>query len=120
MSANLTPTEKQRIHTLLMKLEPVPKEDEGTNEPYPLVMFIFRQIGHILKAATPHVQSLAVSIVEFEKRYNIARGILEMGMSVAERGVDFAIRLGLNKALFNFGIALGRGVGEIYRAYKEG
>jgi len=41
-----------------------------------------------------------------------------MGIGVAERGVNIAIRLGLNDAIMNFGTALGRGVGETYKAYK--
>lgn len=40
-------------------------------------------------------------------------------MCMAERGVDIAIKLGVNDALINFGTALGRGMGESYRVYKE-
>jgi hypothetical protein len=46
--------------------------------------------------------------------------MLEFGLGIAERSVDLAVRLGLNDALINFGTALGRGVGESYRVYKEG
>lgn len=47
------------------------------------------------------------------------KGLLDVTMSMAERGVDIAVRLGLNEALINFGSALGRGVGESYRVYKS-
>jgi hypothetical protein len=57
--------------------------------------------------------------VELEQRYNIARNVLEFGMGMVERGVDVAIKLGVNEALISFGGALGRGVGETYRVYRE-
>lgn len=65
------------------------------------------------------MQSFAVRLVEFEQKYNVGRGILETGMGMAERGVSFAIRLGVNDVLVNFGTALGRGVGESYRVYRD-
>lgn len=43
-----------------------------------------------------------------------------MGMGMVERGVDIAVKLGVNDAIMNFGTALGRGVGESYRVYREG
>jgi len=45
--------------------------------------------------------------------------MLEIGISMAERGVDIAVKLGVNDALINFGTALGRGMGESYRVYRE-
>jgi hypothetical protein len=65
------------------------------------------------------VQTFAIRLVEFEQRHNVARGALEMGMGMVERGVDIAIKLGVNDAIMNFGTALGRGVGEGYRVYRE-
>ena len=58
--------------------------------------------------------------MEFEQRYSVARGILGVGIGMAERGVDIAVKLGVNDALVGFGTALGRGFGESYRVYKEG
>lgn len=40
-------------------------------------------------------------------------------MGMVERGVDVAVKLGVNDAVVGFGTALGRGVGESYRVYKE-
>ena len=65
------------------------------------------------------MQSFALRLVELEQRHNIARGMLEIGISMAERGVDIAVKLGVNDALINFGTALGRGMGESYRVYRE-
>jgi hypothetical protein len=115
--ANLSTAEKQRIHCLLKNLQPVPEGDEG-DEPYPFVIFLFRQLGLLVRRLSPHVQSFAIQLVEFERRHNVARACVETGMGLMERGVDIAIKLGLNDALINFGTALGRGVGESYRVYK--
>jgi hypothetical protein len=82
-------------------------------------MFLFRQFGLLLKNISPHVRSFASKVVEFEQRHNVARGMLDMGMGIAEKSVDLAVRLGLNDAIINFGAALGRGVGESYRVYRE-
>jgi hypothetical protein len=101
----------------LKNLQPVPGDGEG-GEPYPFVIFMFRQLGLLLKQISPHVQTFAVRLVEFERRYNVARGCIEMGMGLAERGVDVAIKFGLHDALISFATALGRGVGESYRVYK--
>jgi hypothetical protein len=117
--ANLSASEKQRIHILLRSLQPIPQDTNCYDEPYPFVIFLFRQLGLLLKHISPHVQSFTVGLFEFERRYDVARGILEAGMSMAERGVDIAIKLGVNDALINFGTALGRGMGESYRVYKE-
>ena len=89
------------------------------NEPYPFLMFLFRQFGLLLRAISPHIQSLLVRLVELEQRYNITRNMFELGMGMIERGVDMAVRLGLNDALISIGSALGRGVGETYRVYRE-
>ena len=66
------------------------------------------------------MQSFALRLVELEQRHNIARSMVEMGMSMAERGVDIAVKLGVNDAIINFGTALGRGMGETCRVYNEG
>ena len=118
--ANLPPSERQRIHTLLRKLAPVPQQDEYSysDEPYPLLIFLFRQFGLLLKTISPHIQSIALRLVEIEQRHNILRGGIEVGLGVCERGVDIAVKLGLNDALIGFGSALGRGVGESWRVYK--
>ena len=58
--------------------------------------------------------------MEFEQKHSVARGILGMGIGMAERGVDIAIKLGVNDAIVGFGTALGRGFGESYRVYNEG
>lgn len=65
------------------------------------------------------MQTFAIRLVEFEKRHNVARATLELGMGMVERGVDVAVKLGVNEAIMNFGTALGRGVGEGYRVYRE-
>ena len=104
---------------MLQKLQPIPQDTNCYDEPYPFIIFLFRQLGLLLKHISPHVQSFAVRLVEFEQRYNVARGMLDIGMGMAERGVDIAIKLGVNDALINFGTALGRGMGESYRVYKE-
>lgn len=116
----MSSSEKRRIHDLLKKLHPVPQDAECSAEPYPFIIFLFRQFGLFLKSLSPHVRSFAIRIVEFEQRHNVARGVLEVGMGMAEKSVDLAVRLGLNDALINFGTALGRGVGESYRVYREG
>ena len=72
-----------------------------------------------MKHISPHIQSLALRLVEIEQRYNVVRGLLETGMGMAERGVNLAVRLGVNDALVNFGTALGRGMGESYRVYTD-
>jgi hypothetical protein len=115
--ANLSDSEKYRIHNLLRKLQP-PSDDDILEEPYPFVIFLFRQIGLLLRTMTPHIQSFLLRLMELEKQHNVAKGMLEMGMGMAERGVNIAIRLGLNDALLNFSTALGRGLGETYKAYK--
>jgi hypothetical protein len=102
---------------LLKNLQPVPGDGEG-KEPYPFVIFMFRQLGLLVRRISPHIQTFAVRLVEFERRHNVARGCVEVGMGLVERGVDVAVKLGLNDALINFGTALGRGVGESYRVYK--
>jgi len=114
---NLPASEKQKIHILLRKLQPVPHDH--TPEPYPLIIFLFRQLGLLMKHISPHIQSLALRLVEIEQRYNVVRGLLETGMGMAERGVNLAVRLGVNDALVNFGTALGRGMGESYRVYTD-
>ena len=116
-TANLSDGEKYRIHSLLRKLQPNPADDH-LDEPYPLIMFLFRHLGLFLRTMAPHLQSFFFSLVEFERQYNVARGMLDMGIVMAERGVNIAIKLGVNDALMNFGTALGRGVGESYKAYK--
>jgi hypothetical protein len=111
--------EKQRIHSLLRNLQPLPQDTTTySDEPYPLIIFLFRQLGFLLRRVSPHIQTLIIRLVEFEKQHNVARGMLEMGMGMAERGVDIAVKLGLNEALINFGTALGRGVGESVRVYR--
>jgi len=40
-------------------------------------------------------------------------------MATVEKGFAVACRLGVNEALISFGGALGRGVGETYRVYRE-
>lgn len=117
--ANLSTSERQRIHILLRHLQPIPQDANCYDEPYPFIIFLFRQLGLLLKHISPHVQSFAVRLFEFERRYNVAEGVLEMGMGMAERGVDIALKLGVNDAIINFGTALGRGMGESYRVYKE-
>ena len=118
---NLTTTEKAHIHSLLRNLQPLPHHTEipYQDEPYPFLIFLFRQLGYLLKRLTPHIQSFAVRIVEFEKQHNLARGLIEMSIGIVERGVDIAVKLGLNEALINFGTALGRGVGEGVRVYRS-
>lgn len=116
----MTPPEKARIHNLLQKLQPIhPQDPVYTNEPYPLLIFLFRQFGLLLRAISPHIQSFLLQLMELEARYNIARGVLEFGMGMVERGVDVVVRLGLNEAMISFGGALGRGVGETYRVYRQ-
>lgn len=73
----------------------------------------------LLKTLAPHVQSLALRLVEMEQKHGVLRGGLEVGLGVCERGVDIAVKLGLNDALVGFAGALGRGVGESWRVYKE-
>jgi hypothetical protein len=125
MIANLPSSEKLRIHTLLQKLQPLPSssQDQSTSnpyidEPYPFLIFLFRQIGLILRTLSPHIQSFLVRLLEFEQKYNLARGCLEWGMGMVERSVDVAVKLGVGDAVVGFSTALGRGVGETYRVYK--
>jgi len=119
MEDSLTPTEKARIHNLLQNLQPLPHQNTYASEPYPLLIFLFRQFGLLLRALSPHIQSFFVRLIELEQRYNIVKHVLELGMGMVERGVNVACRLGVNEALISFGGALGRGVGETYRVYRE-
>jgi len=120
-SANLPLAEKHRIHTLLKSLHPLPSSCECptcTTEPYPFIIFLFRQLGLLLKHLAPHMQSLAIRLLDFERRNKLARGVVEMGLRVLERGVDVAVRLGVGDAVVGIGTAVGRGVGESYRVYQ--
>lgn len=54
-----------------------------------------------------------------EQRHGLLRGALEVGLGVCERGVDIAVKLGLNDALVGFAAAMGRGLGESWRVYRE-
>jgi len=64
------------------------------------------------------MQSLAIRLLDFERRNKLARGVVEMGLRVLERGVDVAVRLGVGDAVVGIGTAVGRGVGESYRVYQ--
>jgi hypothetical protein len=67
---------------------------------------------------SPHVQSLLLRMMEFERKNNVARGMMEMGLGVVERGVGVAVRMGLGEAVLGLGSAVGRGMGESYRVYR--
>src|SRR2546421_8781487 len=116
--ANLPTTERQRIHALLKKLQPLPSTSSPEDEPYPFIIFLFRQLGLLLKHMSPFIQSLLLRMMEFERKNNVARGMVEMGLGVVERGVGVAVRMGLGDAVLGLGSAVGRGMGESYRVYR--